>query len=388
MKYLTRTVWVLSLVSLFTDVSSEMLYPVMPLFLQSIGFSSVLIGILEGVAEATAGLSKGYFGRWSDAAGKRLPFVQWGYWLSALSKPMMAVLTYPWWIFSTRTLDRLGKGIRTGARDAILSNETTAETKGRVFGFHRGMDTLGAAIGPLAAMVFLSLYPGQYKTMFVLAFIPAVVAGLCTLLITEKPTAVPAEQKPSFHLSQTFNYLSEAPKAYRQLVFVLLLFTLFNSSDLFLLMRIKQAGYSDDYVIGSYILYNLVYALAAFPLGKLADSIGFKKTLILGLATFTVVYTGFGLNNSLYGFVILFALYGIYAAATEGVSKALISNLVGKNETASALGTYAGLNSITALAASTTAGVLWHYVSPESVFLFSSAGSLTSAFLLWRLKTV
>lgn len=388
MKYLTRTVWVLSLVSLFTDVSSEMLYPVMPLFLQSIGFSSVLIGILEGVAEATAGLSKGYFGRWSDAAGKRLPFVQWGYWLSALSKPMMAVLTYPWWIFSARTLDRLGKGIRTGARDAILSDETTAETKGRVFGFHRSMDTLGAAIGPLAAMVFLSLYPGQYKTMFVLAFIPAVVAGLCALLITEKPTAVPAEQKPSFRLSQTFNYLPEAPKAYRQLISVLLLFTLFNSSDLFLLMRIKQAGYSDDYVIGSYILYNLVYALAAFPLGKLADSIGFKKTLILGLATFAAVYTGFGLNNSLYGFVILFALYGIYAAATEGISKALISNLVGKNETASALGTYAGLNSITALAASTTAGVLWHYVSPESVFLFSAAGSLTAAFLLWRLKTV
>lgn len=387
MKYLTRTIWVLSLVSLFTDISSEMLYPVMPLFLQSIGFSSVLIGFLEGIAEATAGLSKGYFGRWSDAAGKRLPFVQWGYWLSALSKPMMALLTYPWWIFSARSLDRLGKGIRTGARDAILSDETTPETKGRVFGFHRALDTLGAAIGPLAALVYLQLYPGQYKVMFVLAFIPAVVAGLLTLFVKEKPKAI-AEKKLSFGLSQMFNYLGEAPIAYRQLVTILLLFSLFNSTDLFLLMKTKQAGLSDNYVIGSYILYNLVYALAAFPLGMLADRIGFKRTLVAGFACFSVVYAGFSFTTSVYGFALLFTLYGIYAAATEGISKALISNIVNKNETASALGTYAGLHSITMLLSSSIAGLLWHYVAPESVFIFSAVGSATAALLLWRFQKV
>src|SRR6476620_12652292 len=152
-KIITRTILVLSLVSLFTDISSEMLYPIMPLFLQSIGFSTVLIGILEGFAEAVAGLSKVYFGRVSDEVGKRMPFVRLGYLLSAVSKPMMAAFVFPSWIFSARTLDHLGKGIRTGARDALLSDESSSEHKGTVFGFHRAMDTAGAAIGPLMALI-------------------------------------------------------------------------------------------------------------------------------------------------------------------------------------------------------------------------------------------
>src|SRR6187455_2659971 len=155
MRVITRTIWILSLVSLFTDIASEMLYPVMPIYLKSIGFSIVLIGILEGVAEAIAGFSKGYFGKLSDNSGKRVPFVQIGYALSALSKPMMAFFIYPVWIFFARTIDRLGKGIRTGARDAILSDEATPSTKGKVFGFHRSMDTMGAVMGPSLALVYL-----------------------------------------------------------------------------------------------------------------------------------------------------------------------------------------------------------------------------------------
>ena len=157
MRYITRTIWILSLISLFTDMASEMLYPIMPIYLKSIGFSIVLIGILEGVAEATAGLSKGYFGKLSDASGKRVPFVQVGYALSTISKPMMAMFIYPLWIFFARTIDRLGKGIRTGARDALLSDEAPAEVKAKVFGFHRSMDTLGAAIGPSLALLYLCL---------------------------------------------------------------------------------------------------------------------------------------------------------------------------------------------------------------------------------------
>ena len=158
---ITRTVWVLSLVSLCTDMASEMLYPVMPLFLKSIGFSVILIGILEGFAEATAGLSKGYFGKLSDHLYRRVPFVRLGYALSAFSKPMMAVFVFPAWIFLSRTMDRLGKGIRTGARDAILSDEAMPETKGRVFGFHRAWDTVGAFLGPSLGLFFLYLYPLQ-----------------------------------------------------------------------------------------------------------------------------------------------------------------------------------------------------------------------------------
>jgi sugar phosphate permease len=159
LKSITRTVWILSIVSLLTDTASEMLYPIMPIYLKTIGFSIVLIGVLEGMAEATAGLSKGYFGKLSDISGRRVPFVQMGYALSAISKPMMALFTAPLWIVFARTLDRLGKGIRTGARDALLSDEATPETKAKVFGFHRSMDTFGAVIGPLystALLVFLS----------------------------------------------------------------------------------------------------------------------------------------------------------------------------------------------------------------------------------------
>ena len=152
----------LSLVSLFTDMASEMLYPVMPLFLKHIGYTALFIGILEGIAEAVAGLSKSYFGKLSDSSGKRLPFVQLGYTMSAISKPMLAILVYPWWIFLSRTIDRLGKGIRSGARDAMLSDESTKETRGRVFGFHRSMDTLGAVFGPAIALVYLYFNPDNY----------------------------------------------------------------------------------------------------------------------------------------------------------------------------------------------------------------------------------
>src|SRR5689334_16600684 len=176
MKIITRTVWILSIVSLFADVASEMLYPVIPVYLQQIGFSVLWIGILEGLANFTSGISKGYFGKLSDDKGRRLPFVKLGYFLSALSKPMLAVMTWPLWIFFARTLDRLGKGIRTAARDAILSNEATISTKARVFTFHRAWDTVGACLGPLISLIILSFYPLSYRTIFYLAFIPGLVS--------------------------------------------------------------------------------------------------------------------------------------------------------------------------------------------------------------------
>lgn len=380
MKYLTRTVWILSIVSLFNDISSELLYPILPLFLQSIGFSSVFIGLLEGLADATAGLSKGYFGRLSDASGKRMPFVRIGYFMSAVSKPMMALFAVPAWIFAARTTDRLGKGVRTAARDAVLSDETTPENKGKVFGFHRALDTLGAAIGPTIALIFVIVYPGHYKTMFVVAFIPAMLGILLTFWVKEKQH--PPSHKKSFRLSQTFDYLKTAPEGFKQVLVALLVFSLFNSSDMFLLMKIKQSGLSDKYVIGCYILYNIVFALASFPLGHVADNIGLKKTMVFGLFMFAIVYAGFGLTTNLIGFAALLVLYGMYSAATDGVSKALISNVVPKTETASALGTYTGLISVVVLMASILAGLIWKYVSPEAVFLISAAGVFISAIYL------
>ena len=168
------------------DIASEMLYPIIPVYLSSIGFSALLIGILEGIAEATAGISKGYFGKWSDELGRRLPFVRFGYLLSAISKPMMAMFAIPIWVFLARTFDRLGKGIRTAPRDALLSEQSEKKHRGKVFGFHRAADTLGAVIGPILAMIYLHYYPQSYKNLFYFAFLPGIAGYTLTLLLKEK----------------------------------------------------------------------------------------------------------------------------------------------------------------------------------------------------------
>ena len=383
--YITRTVVVLSFVSLFTDIASEMLYPVMPIFLKSIGFSVLLIGILEGMAEATAGLSKGYFGKLSDASGKRLPFVRFGYLLSAISKPMMAAFVFPLWIFLARTVDRLGKGIRTGARDAILSAEATPETKGRVFGFHRGMDTLGAVLGPALALVFLWVWPQQYRALFLLAFIPGMIAIAFTFVLKEKTQEKKTDVK-RISLFEFLKYWKTSPALYRKLTAGLLVFTLVNSSDVFLLLKIKESGIDDRMVIGIYIFYNLIYALASYPMGMLADKLGLKRVLIAGFVIFAVVYTGFALNNGIPGFIVLFFLYGIYAAATEGISKAWITNISDKTETATAIGTYTAFQSICTLIASSLAGLIWLKFGATATFAISAGITLLVAGYLRLLR--
>jgi MFS family permease len=385
MKGISRTVWVLSLVSLFTDTASEMLYPIMPIYLKSIGFSIVLIGILEGVAEATAGLSKGYFGKWSDNIGKRLPFVQVGYMLSGLSRPMMGMFVAPIWIFFSRTLDRFGKGIRTAARDAILSDEATPETKGNVFGFHRAMDTLGAVIGPLLALLYLYFYPAQYKTLFFIAFIPSLFAVGASFLIKEKQSSLKVNIKRTSFFD-FLKYWNIAPSNYRKLVFGLLLFAVFNSSDIFLLLKAKQAGLSDTMVIGVFIFYNLIYALFAWPFGSLADKFGLKNVFIFGLLIFSIVYFGIGLSDNTYIIIGLFFLYGLYSAATEGISKAWISNISDKSDTATAIGTYAGFQSICAMIASTIAGLIWYNYGADVTFILTGSMALFLVFYFIRLK--
>lgn len=402
-KYLTRTVWVLALVSLCTDMASEMLYPVMPVFLKSIGFSVLLIGVLEGVAEAVAGLSKGYFGQWSDRAGRRLPFVQVGYALSAVSKPMMAAFVWPLWIFFARTVDRIGKGVRTGARDALLSDESDAAIKGRVFGFHRAMDTLGAVLGPALALLYLHWYPEDYKTLFLLAFVPGLLAIGATFFIREKVRhredddfhrggaetrrknaedektprlRVSAINSSSLNFFAFAHYWKQSRPEYRRLVGGLLVFALFNSSDVFLLLKIRESGLSDAEVIGVYIFYNLVYAAAAFPLGILADRLGMRRVFVGGLLVFALVYAGMAFATTPLAAYALFFLYGVYAAATEGVAKAWISNICEKENTATAIGTYTAFQSVCALLASSLAGAVWFWFGAEAAFGLSAVAAV------------
>lgn len=384
MKSITRTIWILSLVSLFTDVASEMLYPVMPIYLKTIGFSIVLIGVLEGLAEAVAGLSKGYFGKLSDATGKRAPFIQLGYALSAISKPMMVAFAYPLWIFTARTLDRFGKGIRTGARDAMLSDEATQKTKGKVFGFHRSMDTFGAVLGPSLALTYLYFYPEDYKTLFLVAFIPGLLALSGTYFLSDKKTSE-SKHKTSVSIFSFINYWKVSPKNYRKLVIGLLIFTLFNSSDVFLLLKAKQAGLDDTMIIGVYIFYNLIYALFAFPIGILADIIGLKTIFITGLGLFAAVYFGMSFNTNIYLFFGLFFLYGIYSAATEGISKAWITNITSKKDTATAIGTFTGLQSVCTMLASSFTGLIWFYFDATIAFI---ATSIVTVFVMIYIITI
>jgi MFS family permease len=384
LKHISKNVWILSLISLFTDTASEMLYPIMPIYLREIGFSVLLIGILEGVAEAIAGLSKGYFGKLSDVSGKRLPFVQIGYAFSAISKPMMALFTFPIWVFLARTIDRLGKGIRTGARDALLSDEATPETKGKVFGFHRSMDTLGAVIGPLFALIYLFFFPHDYKTLFYIAFIPGILAIIASFYLKEKKST-DTKAKVSTPFFSFLKYWNKSPNEYKKLVIGLLAFTLFNSSDVFLLLKIKQSGIDDTMVVGIYIFYNLIYALFALPIGIIADKIGLKKIFLLGLFIFSIVYFGMSVNTHTYVFFFLFFLYGIYAAATEGISKAWISNIVDKKDTATAIGNFSGLQSIFTMLSSSLAGLLWIQFGASVTFIITA---ITTLFVILYLLSI
>jgi MFS family permease len=382
MKYLTRTVWILSLVSLFTDAASEMLYPVMPLYLKSIGFSVFLIGVLEGMAEAVAGLSKGYFGRLSDQNGIRVPFVRWGYALSAVSKPMMAMFVWPVWVFAARTVDRLGKGLRTGARDAMLSDEATRETKGKIFGFHRSMDTLGAVVGPSVALIYLFYMPEDYKNLFFLALIPGLFAVFATFLLkdTDDRRTVTFTNTSFF---TSLRYLREGPMMYRRVIYGLLIFTLVNSSDVFLLLKARETGLDDTAVIGVYIFYNLIYALFAFPAGILGDKLGIRLVLSCGLVVYAMVYFGMSMAGSSLAVVVLFFLYGVYGAATEGLSKAWISNITPREETATAIGTYSGLQSICAFLASSLTGAIWMVAGANAAFMTTAFMALGVAIYLF-----
>jgi MFS family permease len=376
----TRTIWLLGFVSLFNDISSEMLIPVMPLYLDSLGYTALWIGIVEGLAEAVVGLSKGYFGKLSDHSPRRLPFVITGYALSAVSKSMIALFSNIGWVLLSRSGDRLGKGIRVGARDAMLSDEASRENKGKVFGMHKAMDTAGAAIGPVIALVWLTFYPGEYRQLFFYAFIPSLIGVVLLFFVKEKHKEHASTKEPKGNFFSYFKYWNRAETEYKRLVTGLLVFTLFNSSDVFMLLLAKHAGISATGIIKAYIFYNIVYAILAYPMGHLADKIGMKTSFIIGLFFFTAVYSGLALfditETMLY---VIFVLYGIYSAATDGVSKAWISKVCNKNEAGTALGFYASASSLCTMLASTLAGVLWVSFFPEFTFLVTAIAAFVVA---------
>jgi len=383
---LTRNVTFLGLVSGFTDISSEMLYPIVPIFLTSVlGAPMSVVGLIEGVAESTASFLKILGGRWSDKAGKRKPFVVAGYGLSAVSKPILALAATWHFVLFSRFIDRVGKGLRTSARDALIANSIPKEHWGKAFGFHRAMDTLGAAIGPLVALLMLNtMSPAapNYRLIFMAAFIPALLGVLVLVYFVKEaaPAPGPAQDASAPSAAMTSDF--------KTFVALYAIFAVANSSDVFLIMKAKSAGFSTTHVILAYTGYNLVYAFLAAPAGWIADKLGKIKTMIFGFLVFSAVYFGFSIADR--GWMIwgLFALYGFYGAFNEGIAKAVISHLSSGHNRASAMGYFQGTMGLLTFFASTMAGLLWTKFSPAAPFLAGAVCALISAAALaiWTRK--
>ncbi|HAT71430.1 MAG TPA: MFS transporter [Elusimicrobia bacterium] len=380
---LTRNVTFLGVVSGLTDISSEMLYPIVPVFLTTVlGAPMQVVGLIEGVAEATASFVKILGGRLSDKAGRRKPFVVLGYSLSAISKPVLALAATWHFVLFSRFIDRVGKGLRTSARDALIAGSVDKAHWGKAFGFHRAMDTLGAALGPLAALALIHYMPAgkpDYRFIFLAAFIPALLGvGVLIYFVKEAaaapkiPGAAPAPVTPMSADFKTFTVLYA-------------LFAIGNSSDVFLIMKARALGFSLTHVILAYTGYNLVYALLASPAGWLSDKLGKIKTMAFGFLVFAAVYLGFAVADRPWMIWGLFALYGFYGAFNEGIAKAVVSHLSAGDNRASAMGYFQGTLGFLSFGASVMAGFLWDNFSPSAPFIAGAACAFISmaALAVW-----
>jgi len=374
---ISKQVFILGMVSLFTDIASEMLYPITPIFLTTVlGSSMALVGVIEGIAEVTAGLLKGYFGNLSDRIGKRSIFIVLGYGISALVKPLPGIFQNIPTVLISRVSDRVGKGIRTAPRDALLASYSDGNS-GAVFGFHRAMDTLGAAIGPIIALILLNFYPNNFQLIFLVAFIPSVIAVFFTLLVKDKQNSVKAKSNKNY-----LEFWKSAPREYKKILFLITTFSLVNSSDVFLILKSKDISNSGSLAILGYVFYNLIYAAASYPFGGLSDKLGKQKVFSFGLIIFSAVYFGFAFIDNINFIWILFAFYGIYAASTEGVSKAWISDLIPNEQRGSAIGLLTMLSSFAIMFGSFLTGVLWDKFGSSIPFLISAIISLVIGTLL------
>lgn len=374
-----RQVWLLGLVSFFADLSSELVYPIIPLFLTvTLGAPVAAVGITEGVAEATANLTRLFSGRWSDRLRARKPFVVAGYGLAAAGKAILCVA--PVWGFALagRAIDRFGKGIRSAPRDTLLSDYATPENRGRVFGFHRSMDSAGAVGGPLIGLAFLTLAGDHLRVAIALALIPGVLSVFALRTVEERPAPAPA---PGAKTPGP----GSLPRAYWLALAATGLFMAGNSSDAFLLLRAKDLGLGATLVVLGYVLYNTIYTLGAYPAGALSDRIPRPLLLCAGYAVFALVYFGFATAGDRWLVWPLMAAYGVYIAATDGVTKALITDLSPAAVRSSALGLFQGVTGLTALFASVTAGILWDQVAPSAPFYLGAACAIAAALFLGAL---
>lgn len=390
---LHRNVWVMTLTSFLTDISSEMITNLIPLFLSSVlGVRLAVVGLIEGVAETTAALVKIFSGAISDRLGERKRMAVLGYGLSTVAKPFLYFASSWIWVLGVRFSDRVGKGIRTAPRDALLASSSDPSQRGLVFGLHRAGDTAGAFIGLGLATLILWLTQANetqltrqaFQTVVLISILPAALAVLILGFGATNIALKPKAAAPLFSLRN----MDQRFKTYLSVV---ILFTLGNSSDAFIILRAQERGLSVLQIMAMLMTFNFIYALLSGPAGALSDRIGRRRLILSGWLVYGLIYLGFALANTGLAVWLLFGLYGIYYALTEGSAKALIADLVPDEKRGAAYGLYSAGVGLAALPASLIAGILWQGIGawqgfgPAAPFIFGMGMALLAGVLFYSL---
>ncbi|MDD5772389.1 MAG: MFS transporter [bacterium] len=376
-----KNVFVSGVVSFFMDVSSEMIYPLVPLFLaNTLGVNKSVIGLIEGIAESTASILKVFSGWLSDKIGTRKWLMVAGYGISTLSRPVMALASGWHQVLGARFIDRFGKGVRTAPRDAIIVESSDKKYFGRAFGFQRSLDTMGAATGPMLAFFLLGIFSNNYRIIFWFSIIPGTIAILLIIFfITEKKKIIIPHSE---RIKITFAHFDWRFKFF---VLIATLFALGNSSDVFLILRAQQTGISTVMIPIVYLLFNIIYSISSIPAGIAADRFGKKRVILLAFVLFTVLYYGFAVAKTTSDIWILFAFYGLFMGMTEGIQKAFLATIIPPDFKATAFGVYNTTVGIAMLPASLAGGWLWDHISPSATFYFGAitAGLSTVLFTVF-----
>ena len=369
---LSRNVVLLGTVSLLADISSDMVMPLLPAFVVTLGAGAAYIGVIEGAAEGTAALLKYLSGRWADRVRRLLPLAVIGYALAALARPFLAASQKPWHVLAVRNVDRVGKGIRTSPRDKLLAASAPRERLAEAYAFQRGMDHAGAAIGPFVAAGLLLVWPEQIRRVFLFAAIPGALAVFALLAVRETG----GKTTPSETAGQAKGGI---PK---RLLAAIALFTLGNSTDALLLLRAETIGVPTGRLPLLWASLHLVRALLSWPMGRIADRLGRKRALVAGWLWYGLCYAGFAFARAPAHAWTLFAAYGLVAALTEGTERALVADAAAPETRGHALGVYNLVTGAGLLAASVLAGQVWEHVSPAAALLLGSALAFAASALL------
>ncbi len=374
---ITVNVLILGTVSFLTDVGSEMIFALLPLYMTTVlGIEMAFVGLIEGAAESATSILKAFSGWFSDKIGRRKPLVAVGYGASTLSKPFFAVVTSPLQVLLIRVLDRVGKGIRTSPRDALIADSIKPEGRGRAYGLHRSLDTTGAVLGPLLAFILLPMI--WYTGVFIASIIPGALAVILLVALVKEERHPVESHGSRYFLRELRTFDIE----FKLFLVVVVIFALSNFSYAFFLLRARDTGVHENIIPLIYLLYNAVYATSAFPLGSLADKVGKKTMLFLGYLIFGCTCLGFAFASSPYHSVFLFVLYGLFQAFTDAVQRAFVPDFVSVESRGTAFGIFHTSIGLAALPASLLAGALWQLFGSSIPFLVGAAISISSAVLL------